>query len=214
MFTTYAAVCLLDIIVESLTGTRTSVTVLSDITWTSVMKWLTTRELPLGWFKATRYTAPPLNLPVPLRSHLLHELRLLLQNPLTPRGDLSSSIAYSWLHLLLRRQSRPPPHHLRRYFPDGGWVGGWEGWDMRRGVAEDQVFLQGLDYWCSLNKGGTVCGLQVESVWTNSCSPLHPFSHTKAQHPPTCVPSPLEGRSSHKQTSWDVRASWFVVVVF
>ena len=37
--------------------TRTRVTVLSDVTKTSAVHLLTTRELPLGCFKAKRYTA-------------------------------------------------------------------------------------------------------------------------------------------------------------
>ena len=57
MFTTYVAVCLTDILVDSPTGTRTSVTVLSDVTQTSAVKRLTTRELPLGCFKDTQYAA-------------------------------------------------------------------------------------------------------------------------------------------------------------
>ena len=53
----YVGVWLPDILVESSTGTRTSVTVLSDVTLTSAVQLFPTRELPLGWFKATRYTA-------------------------------------------------------------------------------------------------------------------------------------------------------------
>ena len=56
-FTTYVAAWLPDILVESSTGTRPSVTGLSDINRTSAVKWVTTRELTLGCFKATRYTA-------------------------------------------------------------------------------------------------------------------------------------------------------------
>ena len=46
-----------DILVESSTGTRTSVTVLSEFTRTYIVRQFPTRELPLGWFKATWYTA-------------------------------------------------------------------------------------------------------------------------------------------------------------
>ena len=49
-----------DILVESSTVTRNSVNVLSDVNQTSAVRWLTTRELPLGCFKDTRYTALPL----------------------------------------------------------------------------------------------------------------------------------------------------------
>ena len=45
------------ILVESSTGTRPSVTGLSDVTRTSDVKCMTTRDIPLGCFKATRYTA-------------------------------------------------------------------------------------------------------------------------------------------------------------
>ena len=56
-FTMYVAVWLPDILVESSTGTRNSMTVLYDTTGMSFVQLLTTRELPLGCFKATRYTA-------------------------------------------------------------------------------------------------------------------------------------------------------------
>ena len=56
-FTTYVAVWLPDILVESSTGTRPSVTGLSDVTWTPAVRLVTTRELPLGCIKAKRYTA-------------------------------------------------------------------------------------------------------------------------------------------------------------
>ena len=48
---------LTDILVESSTGTRPSVTGLSDVTRMSIVQWVTTREIPLGCIKATRYTA-------------------------------------------------------------------------------------------------------------------------------------------------------------
>ena len=57
VFTTYVAAWLSDILVESSTGTIPSVTGLSEITRTSAVRWLTTRELPLGCFKDTQYTA-------------------------------------------------------------------------------------------------------------------------------------------------------------
>ena len=57
VFTTYIAAWLPDIQVESSTGTRDRVTVMYDVTWTSEAKLLTNRELTLGYFKATRYTA-------------------------------------------------------------------------------------------------------------------------------------------------------------
>ena len=56
MFTTYVDVWLPDILVQSSTGTRTSVTVLSVVTKTSSVKLLKTRELTLGCFNATRDT--------------------------------------------------------------------------------------------------------------------------------------------------------------
>ena len=58
-FTTYVVALLPDILVESSAGTRTSVTVMSGGTRTSAVRLLTTRELPLGCFMATRYTAIP-----------------------------------------------------------------------------------------------------------------------------------------------------------
>ena len=57
MFTTYLATWLPDILVESSTGTRPSVTGLSDVTQTSAVRLVTTRELPLGCIKYTRYTS-------------------------------------------------------------------------------------------------------------------------------------------------------------
>ena len=59
MFTTYVAAWLPDILVESSTGTRPSVTGLYNVTRTPPVWLLATRELPLGYFKATRYTAGP-----------------------------------------------------------------------------------------------------------------------------------------------------------
>ena len=56
-FTTYVAAWLTDILVESSTGTRHSVTGLSNVTQTPVVQWVTNRELPLDCIKATRYTA-------------------------------------------------------------------------------------------------------------------------------------------------------------
>ena len=47
---------MIDILVESSTGTRTRVTVLSDVTQTSAEQWLKTRKVLLGCFKAIRYT--------------------------------------------------------------------------------------------------------------------------------------------------------------
>ena len=41
----------------SSTGTRPSVNILSDVTRTSAVRWVTTREIPLGCIKATWYTA-------------------------------------------------------------------------------------------------------------------------------------------------------------
>ena len=43
--------------VESSTGTRTSVTALSDVTRTSAIQSFANMELTLGCFKATRYNA-------------------------------------------------------------------------------------------------------------------------------------------------------------
>ena len=57
MFTAYVAAWLPDILVESSTGKRPSVTSLSEVTRTSAVQWVTTRELLLCCFKATRYTA-------------------------------------------------------------------------------------------------------------------------------------------------------------
>ena len=56
-FTTYVAARMPDILVENSNGTRAGVTSLSKITQTSAVLWVTTRELPLVCFKATRYTA-------------------------------------------------------------------------------------------------------------------------------------------------------------
>ena len=57
MFTTYVSEWLTYILVESSTGTRPSVTGMSNVTRTSAVRWVTTRELPLGCIKAARYTA-------------------------------------------------------------------------------------------------------------------------------------------------------------
>ena len=57
MFTTYVAAMLPDILVESSTGTRPSVNGMYDVTQTSALRLFITRELPLGCFKATWYTA-------------------------------------------------------------------------------------------------------------------------------------------------------------
>ena len=51
----YVAAWLSDILVESSTGTRPSVNGLSEFTRTSAVRWVTTREIPLGCFKAARY---------------------------------------------------------------------------------------------------------------------------------------------------------------
>ena len=56
-FTTYVAACLPDILVESSTETRPSVTGLSGVTLMSVVLRVETRELPLDCIKATRYTS-------------------------------------------------------------------------------------------------------------------------------------------------------------
>ena len=56
-FTMHVAVWLPDILVESSTGTRTSVTVLSGVTGMSAVQLFPPRYLPLGLFKATRYNA-------------------------------------------------------------------------------------------------------------------------------------------------------------
>ena len=56
VFTTYVAAWLPDILVESSTGTRPNVTGLFDVPRTSAVRWVTTRELPLGFIKATRCT--------------------------------------------------------------------------------------------------------------------------------------------------------------
>ena len=56
MFPPYVAPWLPDILVNSSTGTRHSVTGLSDVTPTSAVRWVITRELPLDFIKATRYT--------------------------------------------------------------------------------------------------------------------------------------------------------------
>ena len=48
MFTAYAAVWLPDILVDSSTGNRTSVTGLSEVTKSFVIRLFPTRELPLG----------------------------------------------------------------------------------------------------------------------------------------------------------------------
>ena len=52
----YVAAWLPDILVESSTGTRPSVTGRYDVTRTSVVRWVTTKQLPIGCIKATRYT--------------------------------------------------------------------------------------------------------------------------------------------------------------
>ena len=46
-----------DILVGSSTGTRPSVTGLSDITQMSDVQRMKTREIPIGFIKAKRYTA-------------------------------------------------------------------------------------------------------------------------------------------------------------
>ena len=61
MFTAYVAAWLPDMLVESSTGIRTSVNVLFEVTQTSAVQLLTTRELPLRCFKATQYTAYKIN---------------------------------------------------------------------------------------------------------------------------------------------------------
>ena len=54
----YVAAWLPDILVESSTRTGPRVTGLFDVTLTPDVRWVTTRELPLGCIKAKRYTAP------------------------------------------------------------------------------------------------------------------------------------------------------------
>ena len=55
-FTTYVAAWLSDILVDSSTGTRPNLTFLSEVTRTSAVRLVTTRELTLVCFKATQYT--------------------------------------------------------------------------------------------------------------------------------------------------------------
>ena len=57
MFTLYVAAWLSDILVKSSTGTRPSVTAMYDVTRTSAVQLVTTRELPLGCINSTRYNA-------------------------------------------------------------------------------------------------------------------------------------------------------------
>ena len=111
-------------------------------------------------------------------------------------GDRSSSIAPSCLCLLLRYRSHPPPHPLCRYHPEGGGGGGY---GTVVGIVEDQVFLRGLDYRGRQNGGklyagygSGVCGRTVAA---------HPILAQKITTPPVRVPSPLERRYSHIQTS-------------
>ena len=57
VFTTYVEEWLPDIMVESSTGTKHSVTGLSDINRTSTVQLVTSRELPLCCSIVTRHTA-------------------------------------------------------------------------------------------------------------------------------------------------------------
>ena len=56
-FTTYISEWLPDILAESSTGTRAHVTGLFDVTQTSAVQLVTTKELPLDFIKAKRYTS-------------------------------------------------------------------------------------------------------------------------------------------------------------
>ena len=72
MFTTYVAVWLPYILVEISTGTRTIVTVIFKVTRTSAVQCLSNREILLGWFKATRYTA--LALMIRVRENIIKDI--------------------------------------------------------------------------------------------------------------------------------------------
>ena len=66
------------------------------------------------------------------------------------------------------------------------------GMGQRGGVADDQVFLQGLEYRVMQNMGGTVCRMRVGNVWPNSCVSTH--SHTQKHNtPPSPSLPPLQG---------------------
>ena len=60
MFTTYVAEWLPDILVESSTGTRPSMTGLYDVNQTSSVQLVTTRDIPLVCIKATRHISEAL----------------------------------------------------------------------------------------------------------------------------------------------------------
>ena len=60
MFNTDVVAWISDIVVEISNGTRPSGTVLSDVNQISAVRILTSKELHLGYFRATRYTADSL----------------------------------------------------------------------------------------------------------------------------------------------------------
>ena len=111
------------------------------------------------------------------------------------RGNCSSSITYSWIHLILRCRSLPPPCPLHCSRPEGrGWNSGGEG-GLRR------IRFSSRDWIIRAGKTGAVLYAGCRSRVCGRTVADPSIIANKNTTPPVCVPPPLAGRSSKKQTS-------------
>ena len=70
----------------------------------------------------------------------------------------------------------------------------------------------GLDYRGKQNRGGTVCGLRVGSVWPNSCAPPPILTHKSTTPPHSAFRTPWRGvlcTNKHLETFVLVDVWWW-----